>query len=271
MFSILFVLISRTPLFFLKAISFIFFLIAYFFKTSQLEVTKKNINHCFGDDKKLIDKSFKETAQLSLLFPYVWGKKDNYKNLIDSEYLHKQSLKSDRPKLFFTLHMGCVDILVFVLSELLSQIDILYTPAKNKVLEQKLLKIRQRQGASMFPATPNGVKNLYKNYLDKSNVLIASDLVPHEKGVYEKFFNKECFCIDLIEKLSQKGTHDLFLIYLTKGKHKKYRVVCKKVQDQINTAEMNKFFEEAILTAPELYSWEYKKFRKLRPNKSNIY
>ena len=55
MFSILFVLISRTPLFFLKAISFIFFLIAYFFKTSQLEVTKKNINHCFGDDKKLID------------------------------------------------------------------------------------------------------------------------------------------------------------------------------------------------------------------------
>ena len=118
----------------------------------------------------------------------MWGKKDNYKNLIDSDYLHEQSLKSDRPKLFFTLHMGCVDILVFVLSELLSQIDILYTPAKNKVLEQKLLKIRQRQGASMFPATPNGVKNLYKNYLDKSNVLIASDLVPHEKGVYEKFF-----------------------------------------------------------------------------------
>ena len=144
MFSILFVLISRTPLFFLKAISFIFLLSAYFFKTSQLEVTKKNINHCFGDDKKLINKSFEETAQLSLLFPYVWGKKDNYKNLIDSDYLHKKSLKSDRPKLFFTLHMGCVDILVFVLSELLSQIDILYTPAKNKVLEQKLLKIRQR-------------------------------------------------------------------------------------------------------------------------------
>ena len=42
-------------------------------------------------------------------------------------------------------------------------------------------------------------------------------------------------------------------------------------QSMITTAEMNGFFEEAILTAPELYGWEYKKFRKLRPNKSNIY
>ena len=108
--------------------------------------------------------------------------------------------------------MGCVDILILFCPNSLSQIDFLYTPAKNKKLEQKLLNIRQRQGASMFPATPNGVKNLYKNYLDKCNVLIASDLVPHEKGVYEKFFNKECFCIDLIEKLSQKGTHDLFYL-----------------------------------------------------------
>jgi lauroyl/myristoyl acyltransferase len=34
---------------------------------------------------------------------------------------------------------------------------------------------------------------------------------------------------------------------------------------------MNGFFEEAIRSAPELYGWEYKKFRKLKPNNSNIY
>ncbi len=70
----------------------------------------------------------------------------------------------------------------------------------------------------MLPATTKGVKELYKSFLANENLLIASDLVPHDKGIYEKFFNKECYCIDLIEKLSNKQTHDLYFVYLTKGK-----------------------------------------------------
>ena len=34
---------------------------------------------------------------------------------------------------------------------------------------------------------------------------------------------------------------------------------------------MNELFEEAILTAPELYYWEYKKFKKPRSGETNIY
>ena len=81
MFSILFVLISRTPLFFLKAISFFIYIFARTLKVSHLNITKKNINHCFGDNKELVNKSFRETMELSLIFPFIWGKKDNYKKL----------------------------------------------------------------------------------------------------------------------------------------------------------------------------------------------
>ena len=271
MFSILFVLISRTPLFILKAMSLFFYIIATALKTSHLKITEKNIKHCLGDNKELVRKSFRETMELSLIFPFIWGKKDNYKKLIDSDYLQHKTLENERPKIFFTLHMGCVDILIYVLSELLTQANFLYTPAKNKTLDRKLLDIRQRKGGKMFPATPNGVKNLYKSFIDKKNVVIASDLVPHKQGVYEKFFNKECFCIDLIEKLTNKGTHDLYFVFLTKGQKNKYKFVCKKIKNKITTSEMNGFFEEAILTAPELYSWEYKKFKKPRTNNSNIY
>merc|ERR1711965_574276 len=91
------------------------------------------------------------------------------------------------------------------------------------------------------------------------------------KGHMKVFFNKECFCIDLIEKLSQKKSHDLYFVYLTKGKTKKYQFKLKKLDSPITTKEMNGFFEEAIRSAPELYGWEYKKFRKLKPNNSNIY
>ena len=271
MFSILFVLISRTPLFLLKAISFIFYMIASCLKVSHLKITEKNINHCFGEDRELIKKSFRETVELSLIFPFVWGKKENYKKLIDPDYLEYKSLNNNRPKIFFTLHMGCVAILIFVLSELLAQVNFLYTPINNKKLDRELLNIRQRQGATMFPATSIGVKNLYKSFIDKNNIVIASDLVPHKQGVYEKFFNKECFCIDLVEKLSNKGTHDLHFIYLTKGKKNKYKLVCKKIENKITIPKMNKLFEEAILEAPELYYWEYKKFKKQRNDGSSIY
>ena len=271
MFSILFGLISRTPLRVLRGMSLILTKFLILFKAKQYQVTQKNINHCFGQNSELINNSFRETIDMSLVFPFIWGKKDNFKKLLDTDYIQNKTLDSGRPKLFFTLHMGCVDMLVFIMGELLSQINILYTPAKNKKLEAKLKKIRESGGAKMLPATDNGVKDLYKRFLAGENLLIASDLVPHKKGVYEKFFNKECFCIDLIEKLSQKNTHDLYVVYLTKGKEKKYSFKVKKIENQITTKEMNRHFEEAILGAPEIYGWEYKKFRKLRPNNTNIY
>ena len=271
MFSILFGLISRTPLRVLRGMSLILTKFLILFKAKQYQVTQKNINHCFGQNSELINNSFRETIDMSLVFPFIWGRKDNFKKLLDRDYIQNKTLDNGRPKLFFTLHMGCVDMLVFIMGELLSQINILYTPAKNKKLEAKLKKIRESGGAKMLPATDNGVKDLYKRFLAGENLLIASDLVPHKKGVYEKFFNKECFCIDLIEKLSQKNTHDLYVVYLTKGKEKKYSFKVKKIENQITTKEMNRHFEEAILGAPEIYGWEYKKFRKLRPNNTNIY
>ena len=60
------------------------------------------------------------------------------------------------------------------------------------------------------------------------------------------------------------------MVYLQKA-GKKYSFKVKKIENQITTKEMNRHFEEAILGAPEIYGWEYKKFRKLRPNNTNIY
>jgi len=270
MFSILFGLISRTPLSVLRGIAYFLAKVLTITKSKQLIITKKNIDHCFGNNPGLVKSSFRETINMSLLFPFIWGKSSNYRRLVEPDY-QDISLNGTRPKLFFTLHMGCVDMLVFIMSELLPQINVLYTPAKNKQLESELKKIREANGAKMLPATKKGVQRLLKSFLADENLLVASDLVPHDKGTYESFFNKECFCIDLIEKLSQKKSHDLYFVYLTKGKTKKYQFKLKKLDSPITTKEMNGFFEEAIRSAPELYGWEYKKFRKLKPNNSNIY
>ena len=142
MISILFGLISHTPLMVLRTISFFLTKTLTMFGSKQLDITKRNIKYCFGNKPELIHKSFGETVEMSFMFPYIWGKQDNYKKLLDPEYIEKKSLDNGKPKLFFTLHMGCVDMLVFIMSELLSQINILYTPAKNEKLENFRVKTK---------------------------------------------------------------------------------------------------------------------------------
>ena len=50
-----------------------------------------------------------------------------------------------------------------------------------------------------------------------------------------------------------------------------HEFISKKIESPITTKQMNQHFEEAINSAPEIYGWEYKKFRKLKPNNFNIY
>ena len=99
----------------------------------------------------------------------------------------------------------------------------------------------------------------FKNFLRGENTIIATDLVPHNTGKYSKFFGQECYSLDIIEKLSNKKTHDLYFVYLSPGTTKKYKLNIEYIENPINTDEMNKCFERAILQNPEMYGWEYKK------------
>ena len=58
-----------------------------------------------------------------------------------------------------------------------------------------------------------------------------------------------------------------YLYFLTK----KYKFNVIKIGKQLTTDTMNQYFEKAIKETPELYGWEYKKFRKLDKEKRNIY
>ena len=57
----------------------------------------------------------------------------------------------------------------------------------------------------------------------------------------------------------------------TLGKTKRYKFNYKTLDRPINVDDMNSLFETAIKECPELYGWEYKKFRKLSGQKKNIY
>ena len=138
-------------------------------------------------------------------------------------------------------------------------INILYTPAKNKNIEKATKESRSEKGAKLIPANMSGIKSLLSKYNQKEDFVIAPDIEPHtNKETYSYIFNQECLTDDIIEKLSSRESHNLYFIYFTKGKHKKYKLNCEKISQKINMLDMNQLFERAIKESISLYGWEYK-------------
>jgi KDO2-lipid IV(A) lauroyltransferase len=260
------------PLFLINGISLVISTILFRFNTVQKRVTEKNLSYCGFDSNKFLKPSLNKTSESMMYYPYVWGNPKNYLKLVENYNSNQEIFLSSESKLIFTLHAGCVDVMLNLLSDEIKELDIVYTPAKNNELDKTIIKSRTYFEASMIPANEKGMIQLYKNFLNKKNLAMASDLVPHNfNGKYSKFFGKNCFSIDLLEKLSKKGTHNIYFVYFSKGLQRKYKLNVINIGKQLTTDAMNQYFEQAINESPDLYGWEYKKFRKLDRDKRNIY
>ena len=272
MFLIIFKTISTFPLFLINGISLAISTILFRLNSSQKRVTEKNLNHCGFYSNQLLRLSVNKTSESMMFYPYIWGNPKNYSKLIEKYNSSHEIFSKDESKLIFTLHMGCVDVMLNLLSDEIKSLDIIYTPAKNSELDKIIRASRTYFEANMIPANEKGMIKLYKNFLNKKSLAMASDLVPHNfNGKYSKFFGKKCFSIDLLEKLSKKGTHNIYFVYFTKGLQKKYKFNAINIGKQLTIDAMNQYFEKAIKESPELYGWEYKKFRKLDKENRNIY
>ena len=269
MFLILFKIFSLMPHWILRKIARVISFIVNTFSLRLFQTSKANLLHCFNSSK-LLNKSLYQTALTSLEYPYIWGNPKNVNKLV----LGNQNAfinANEKPLLIFTLHMGCVDAMLIYLASNLKGLSILYTPAKNITLDKSIKSARESVGAKMFNVSPKEFKKMYKCFKNRQHIAVASDLVPHERGKYSTFFNRECFCLDLIENLSKRSTHQIMFVYFTLGGTKRYKFNYKMLDEPITVDEMNNLFENAIRECPELYGWEYKKFRKLSGEIKNIY
>ena len=85
------------------------------------------------------------TSETFLEYPYLWGHPDNYKKLLEVSKT-KLFTDSSNPKLIFTLHMGCVDVMLFYVSDILKNLNIIFTATKNKHLDNFVKEIRESRG-----------------------------------------------------------------------------------------------------------------------------
>ena len=202
----------------------------------------------------------------------VWGSKntkfENYLVEVFNKEAINKSFDSDRGILLITPHLGNIEIIIKFLGKQFN-CTIPYSKPNQSYLDKIITLSRERAGVKMVDTDVAGLKELIKSLKEKNMVAIASDQVPKQGfGVASTFFGKEIYSMTLVPKLKKISNCAVHSVYCERRKKAQgFNIYFSNEIDlshdvQEGVDRMNNEFEECIMTIPEQYSWEYKKFKR---------
>lgn len=144
----------------------------------------------------------------------------------------------------------------------------LYQPPKHAALDKLLYQARSRGSAMMYPATSKGVAAVLAALKNGEMCGILPDQIPAPgAGDFAPFFGQDAYTMTLISRLMQKTGASALLTY-TRRVTGGFVVVFRQPDPDIYAKHMplalaglNRTVEMAARDEPELYQWEYKRFR----------
>ena len=244
---------------------------------SHKKNTQQNLKLVFPDKsskdiKTLTKKSLFHSSMNILESGIVWGSKnrkfENYLIEIFNIEAIKKSYDSERGILLITPHLGNIEIIIKFLGKQFN-CTIPYSKPNQSYLDKIITLSRERAGVKMVDTDVAGLKELIKSLKEKNMVAIASDQVPKQGfGVASTFFGKEIYSMTLVPKLKKISNCAVHSVYCERRKKAQgFNIyfsneidLSQDVQEGVD--RMNNEFEECIISIPEQYSWEYKKFKR---------
>ena len=244
---------------------------------SHKKNTQQNLKLVFPDKsskdiKTLIKKSLFHSSMNFLESGIVWGSKntkfENYLVEVFNKEAINKSFDSDRGILLITPHLGNIEIIIKFLGKQFN-CTIPYSKPNQSYLDKIITLSRESAGVKMVHPDSAGLKVLIKSLKEKNMVAIASDQVPKKGfGIASTFFGKEIYSMTLVPKLKKVSNCAVHSVYCER--RKKAQGFNIYFSDEIDLSHdvqegvdrMNNEFEECIMTIPEQYSWEYKKFKR---------
>lgn len=244
---------------------------------SHKKNTQQNLKLVFPDKsskdiKTLTKKSLFHSSMNILESGIVWGSKnrkfENYLIEICNIEAIKKSNDSERGILLITPHLGNIEIIIKFLGKQFN-CTIPYSKPNQSYLDKIITLSREKAGVKMVDTDVAGLKELIKSLKEKNMVAIASDQVPKQGfGVASTFFGKEIYSMTLVPKLKKISNCAVHSVYCERRKKAQgFNIYFSNEIDlshdvQEGVDRMNNEFEECIISIPEQYSWEYKKFKR---------
>ncbi len=246
--------------------------VAWWLRTRPARITVMNINACFphlspAQRGTLCRRSLLETGRLVGEMGFAWyGKPERFARhvrIVEGAELVGKPL--GKGVLLLMPHFGNWEILAYVIRRW--AVTALYAPPRVPGLEDEMIRVRSRWGATMVPADIRGLRAVKRALEDGGVVGILPDQTPApEAGVRAPIFGREAMTMTLAHRLLTEQT--LVVVATAQRTRSGFDVRVVPVDDRIRDPDpiasataMNAVIEAAVLREPAQYQWEYNRFR----------
>ena len=273
--KLLFYLITLIPIDFIRSAINLYTKLNLYKSSSVYKLTMCNIKICFPDlsdvEKTLLAKeSFIETFVSGYETLQSWARPIHISGKkifrIENNYLISQNANK-KGLAIIAIHNRSVDMLLKWINSK-TNTTTLYKKVKIKYLDKFVRKQREENNNEVYETNINGVRKIFKAFIDNKVVCLAADQVPKRgMGEYIKFFNTDAYTTTLAASMVYKTKKPAVFICMNSFENNRLGITIYPCNENIyNDSEyklsINQSIEDLIKINPKDYSWEYKRFKR---------
>lgn len=241
-------------------------------------VALTNLALCFPtmpepEQRRLARASFRELGKQFLETGIIWfGRPERVRRLVvNPESLDELASywPQDRGLLLAGPHLGNWDLIGLHINSRFT-LHHLYRPPRQAELEPLLTEVRERGGGRSLPATPNGIRTLYRALRGGALVGILPDQEARGSGVSAPFFGVPARTMTLLNQMAAKTGVPVVFCFMQRlpwGRGFRMRIIpappdIASPYPETAASALNEGVEQCVRLAPEQYQWTYKRFRQ---------
>ncbi len=174
-------------------------------------------------------------------------------------------------------HLGNWELFSNIIPKL-GDASALYMPLKKPHVSERVLSARAAGGMNLIPISRRGMAQLVRSIKSGGITLLLPDQSPAEgSGEYADFYDIPTYTVTLVHSLIQRCHSPVVLAFNQRTKNgfiTHYIEPEPEIysEDKVTSlTALNKAVERCIAICPEQYQWEYKRFKRNKPDSENPY
>jgi KDO2-lipid IV(A) lauroyltransferase len=280
--------ISKLPFWLLYLISNFLYFIIYKVVGYRTKVVRQNIKNSFPDKSEkeiqsIVSKFYRHLCDLMIesIKAFSISKEEAQKRMIDRNIeLVNQFKKQGKQVVMVGGHYGNWELFAITIGQALEyQTIALYTPLKDKFMNDKITNSRSKYGLQMLPI--HAIKKKLNDFNnDLYTIIFGADQSPRksQKAYWMKFLNQETGVQFGTEKFAKEFEAVVIFANIYKVKRGYYEVqydlICEdatQVDYGFITETHTRMLEDVINKQPEYWLWSHKRWKHQRPADAELH
>ncbi len=271
---------SRLPIGWAQARGALLGHLLWLLPTSPRKVARLNVGWCLperspDDRRRLVRASLvatgKNLSEAGAMWRWPAERLAGLEQEVEGEELLHRAMAEGRGTVLLVPHLGNWEMLnPFLMARY--PLVALYRPPRIAQLEQTIRQGREGTGCTMLPATPLGMRRLFKALAAGRLLLILPDQEPvRSSGVFAPFFGVPALTTTLVRRLLRRFGAPALFAYALRTPEGRFSIFFREAPPGLDdpdpvaaASRLNQGVESCVLACPEQYMWAYKRF-KTRP------